>query len=100
MADVAYSSYLRKYISIVIGGAWPTTDLNLCESADGIHWSNYRKIVDDEGHNYYATLMGLEHNPHLLEREFFVYYINSKDYAETGNRNKDGVLYRRRVTMQ
>ncbi len=100
MADVAYSSYLRKYISIVIGGPWPTTDLNLCESADGIHWSNYRRIVDDEGHNYYATLIGLEHNPHLLEREFFVYYINSKDYAATGNRNKDGVLYRRRVTMQ
>jgi hypothetical protein len=100
MADVAYSRYLKKYIGIVIGQPWPNTDLNLFESADGIHWSNYRKIVDDEGHNYYATLIGLEHNPHLLEREFFVYYINSKDYAATGNRNKDGVLYRRRVTVQ
>ena len=100
MADVSFSSYLKKYISIVIGGPWPNTSLNLCESADGIHWSNCRKIVEGEGHNYYATLIGLEQNPHLLDREFFVYYINSKDYVATGNRNKDGVLYRRRVTMQ
>lgn len=100
IADVAYSSYLKKYISIGIGEPWPNTDLNLCESADGIYWSNCRKIVNDEGHNYYATLIGLEHNPHTLDREFFVYYINSKDFAATGNRNKDGVLYRRRVTMQ
>ena len=100
LADVAYSSYLKKYISIVVGGPWPTTGLNLCESADGIHWSNCRKIVEDEGHNYYATLIGLGHNPHLLDREFFVYYINSKEFAATGNRNKDGVLYRRQVTMQ
>jgi hypothetical protein len=42
----------------------------------------------------------LGHNPHLLDREFFVYYINSKEFAATGNRNKDGVLYRRQVTMQ
>ena len=100
MSDVAYSSYLKKYISIVIGGSWPNTDLYWFESADGIHWGNYRKLVDDEGHNYYATLIGLEQNPHLLDREFFVYYINSKDFAATGNRNKDGVLYRRRLTMQ
>jgi len=100
MSDVAYSSYVNKYIGIVIGGSWPNTDLYWFESADGIHWGNYRKLVDDEGHNYYATLIGLEHNPHRLEREFFVYYINSKDYAATGNRNKDGVLYRRRVTIQ
>ena len=100
MSDVAYSSYLNKYIGIVIGGPWPNTDLYWFESEDGIHWGNYRKLVDDEGHNYYATLIGLEHNPHLLDREFFVYYINSKDFAATGYRNKDSVLYRRRVTMQ
>lgn len=100
ISDVAYSSYLKKYIGIVIGKPWPNTDINLFESADGIHWSNYRKIVDDEGHNYYATLIGLEDNPRLLDREFFVYYINSKDFAATGTRNKDGVLYRRRITMQ
>lgn len=56
--------------------------------------------MEDEGHNYYATLIELEHNPHLLDRECYVYYINSKDNAATGNRNKDGVLYRRQVTMQ
>jgi hypothetical protein len=56
--------------------------------------------VENEGHNYYTTLIGLEHNPHLLDRECDVYYINSKDYAATGNRNKDGVLYHRQVTMQ
>jgi hypothetical protein len=100
MADVAYSNYLEKYIGIAIGKPWPNTDLNWFESADGIHWSNYRKLVDDEGHNYYATLVGLEHNPHLLGREFFVYYVNSKDYAVTGIRSKDAVLYRRRITMQ
>lgn len=100
MSDVAYSSYLKKYIGLAIGAPWPNTDLYWIESTDGIHWENYRKLVDDEGHNYYATLIGLEQNPHLLDRELFVYYINSKDYAATGNRNKDGVLYRRRVTMQ
>ena len=100
MSDVAYSSYLKNYIGIAIGAPWPNTDLYWVESADGIHWGNYRKLVDDEGHNYYATLISLEHNSHLLDQEFFVYYINSKDYAATGSRNKDGVLYRRRVTMQ
>ena len=100
MSDVAYSNYLGKYIGIVIGQPWPNTDLYWVESEDGIHWGNYRKLVDDEGHNFYATLIGMEHNPHLVDREFFVYYINSKDYAVTGNRNKDGVLYRRQVTMQ
>jgi len=100
MADVAYSSYLKKYIGIVIGQPWPNTDLNLFESTDGIHWGKYRKIVEDVGHNYYATIIGLERNPHLPDREFFVYYVNSKDYAATGDRNKDGILYRRRITLQ
>ena len=100
MSDVAYSSDLKKYIGIVIGEPWPNTNLYWFESADGIHWSNYRKLVDDEGHNSYPTLIGLEDNPHLLGREFFVYYINSKDFAATGTRNKDAVLYRRRVTLQ
>jgi len=100
MSDVAYSSYLNKYTGIVIGEPWPNTTLYWIESSDGIHWGNYRKLVADEGHNYYVTLIGLEQNPHLLDREFYVYYVNSKDYATTGNRNKDGVLYRRRITMQ
>jgi hypothetical protein len=100
MSDVAYSSYLKKYIGLAIGAPWPNTTLYWMESSDGMHWGNYRKLVDDEGHNYYATLIGLEQDPHLLSREFFVYYVNSKDYASTGSRNKDGVLYRRRVTLQ
>ena len=100
MCDVAYSGYLGKYIGIAIGKPWPNTGLYLLESADGMHWENYRKLADDQGHNYYATLIGLERSTHVLDREFFVYYINSKDFAVTGTRNKDGVLYRRRVTIQ
>jgi hypothetical protein len=56
--------------------------------------------VEDEGHNYYATLKGWDIILICLIGSFFVYYINSKEFAATGNRNKDGVLYSRQVTMQ
>lgn len=95
--DVSYNSYLNKYISIAAGAPWPATDLYWAESEDGLHWTNYCRIVSDPMHKYYVTVVGLGDNPRETGGKFYIYYIRSRLYAQGGNRNEDAVLARRLI---
>ena len=100
LGDVSYNTYLKKYIAIVIGKPWPNTDLYWMESEDGLSWTNYQKIVDDPGHKFYVTLVGEEEQLRQSGKEFFLYYVHSHEFATTGDRNQDGTVVRRRITVQ
>ena len=97
--DVSYNSHLKKYISIAAGAPWPATDLYWTESEDGLHWTNYCRIVSDVAHKYYVTVVGLGNNPRESEEEFYIYYIRSRLFAQGGNRNEDAVLVRRSIAL-
>lgn len=97
--DVSYNSYLNKYISIAAGAPWPATDLYWTESKDGLHWTNYSRIVSDSEHKYYVTVVGLGDNPRETGGKFFIYYIRSRLFAEGGNRNEDAMLVRRLIEL-
>jgi hypothetical protein len=100
LGDVSYNSYLSKYVAVLIGEPWPNTDLYWIESEDGLHWTHYHKIVDDPGHEIYVTIVGTGDQLRQSGKEFYVYYVHSFEFAETGDRNKDGRLMRRRLTVQ
>ena len=97
--DVSYNSYLNKYISIAAGAPWPATDLYWTESEDGLHWTNYCRIVSDVAHKYYVTVVGLGDNPRETGKDFYIYYIRSRMFAQGGNRNEDAVLARRPIAL-
>ncbi len=100
VGDVSYNTYLKKYVAVVIGEPWPNSDLYWIESNDGMRWTHYHKIVDDPGHEIYVTIAGLGEQPRQSGEEFYVYYVHSSDYAKTGDRNLDGRLIRRRITVR
>jgi hypothetical protein len=99
LGDVSYNRSLRKYVAVFMGEPWPNSDLYWAESVDGLRWSNYRKIVDDPGHQYYVTLVGTGDEPRQSGESFYIYYVDSLEFERTGDRNKDGKLVRRLITV-
>jgi len=97
--DVSYNAHLGKYISLSAGAPWPATDLYWAESDDGLHWTNYCRMVVDSAHKYYVTMVGVGENPRETGESFYLYYIRSRLYAQWGNRNEDAVLVRRLLTL-
>lgn len=100
LGDISYNTHLKKYVAILIGEPYPNTDLYWIESKDGLQWTHYHKIVDDPAHKFYVTISGLGEQPRESGDEFYVYYVHSSDFATTGDRNKDGRLIRRRITVR
>lgn len=98
-SDVVFNMCLRKYTAVLLGEPFPNSDLYWSESSDGIKWDKLQKLVGDEGEQIYATLVGVGDDPGLTGKEFFVYYIDSKESSRTGNRNQDAVLLRRRLSL-
>lgn len=99
-SDVAFNACARKYTAVILGTPFPDADLYWSESADGLTWNPVKKIVGDEGEQIYATLIGMGEDPHLTGREFFIYYIDSKEGGKAGDRNQDAVLMRRRLSLE
>lgn len=98
--DVSYNSHLGKYITITPGSPWPATSLYWLESEDGLHWSNYQKIVHESVHNMYVTIVGFGDDTRETGKQFYIYYIRSQLFAQNGvDRNGDAVLVRRLISL-
>lgn len=98
-SDVVFNVCLNRYTAVILGEPFPHPDLYWSTSPDGIKWDRLRKLVGDEGEQIYATLVGMGDQPSLPGKEFFVYYIDSKEGGKTGDRNQDAVLMRRRLSL-
>ena len=96
---VSYNAYLGRYIMIAFGRPWPATTLYWLESSDGLTWTSRTRLVEDPKQKLYVTLVGLGDDPRVTGRSFYVYYVSSAQAAAGGNRNLDGVLVRRLVTL-
>lgn len=86
-------------MAILLGEPFPNSDLYWSESTDGLKWTPIRKLIGDEGEQIYATFVGMGKDPHLPGNEFFIYYIDSKNGGNVGDRNQDAALMRRRVSL-
>lgn len=98
-SDVVFNTCLKKYTAVILGEPFPNPDLYWSESSDGLKWDRLQKVVGDEGEQIYATLVGEGDDPSLTGKDFFVYYIDSKESSKTGDRNRDAVLMRRRLSL-
>lgn len=98
-SDVVFNTCARKYMAILLGEPFPNSDLYWSESTDGLKWTPIRKLIGDEGEQIYATFVGMGKDPHLPGNEFFIYYIDSKNGGNVGDRNQDAALMRRRVSL-
>jgi hypothetical protein len=98
-SDVVFNACVRKYTAVFLGMSFPDTDLYWSESIDGLKWNPLRKLIGDEGQQIYATLVGTGEDPLQTGKEFFVYYIDSKEGGKMDDRNRDAVLMRRRLSL-
>jgi hypothetical protein len=98
-SDVVFNTCLNKYTAVILGEPFPNPDLYWSESSDGLKWDRLQKVVGDEGEQIYATLVGEGDDPSLPEKDFFIYYVDSKESSKTGDRNQDAVLMRRRLSL-
>lgn len=94
--DVAYCSYLGKYVMAVAQG-WPGPDLYLLFSDDGIAWSPRTALETEAGESFYPSLVGTGTNPETLDASFYIYYTHSA--AGDFDRWSDAVLARRLITL-
>jgi hypothetical protein len=96
---VSYNTYLGRYVMVAFGRPWPATNLYWLESVDGLTWTDRKLLVDDAHQKVYVTLAGLGDDPRVTDQSFYVYYVSSAKAATGGNRNLDGVLARRLITL-
>lgn len=96
--DITYNTALRKYVMVVAVNTSPrTVDLFVTCSADGIIWSERKKLVTENGESFYPSIIGLEDNPRQTGPHFYVYYT----FSEKGgwNRWDDAAIVRRKITV-
>jgi hypothetical protein len=96
---VSYNTYLGRYVMVAFGPPWPATNLYWLESVDGLTWTDRKLLVADANQKVYVTLVGLGDDPRVTDRSFYVYYVSSAGAPTGGNRNMDGVLARRLITL-
>lgn len=95
---VSYNDYLDELVMVT--AKWSPTnspDLYLATSPDGINFSARQPIALDPGEQFYPSLVGTGANPQITDKEFYVYYTDSKKGA--WDRWKDATLMRRLITL-
>ncbi len=83
--QVAYNSDLKRYQMMVNAGVV----LYYAESPDGLSWSNlsllydFRQVKDQP--SVYAAFVGMGDEPHVLGKEFYVFYTSYPNNGEGWN---------------
>jgi len=95
---VSYNDYLDELV--MVSAQWSSTnspDLYLATSPDGVNFSARQPIALDPGEQFYPSLVGTGANPQITDKEFYVYYTDSKKGA--WDRWSDATLMRRLITL-
>jgi hypothetical protein len=96
--DMSYNSYLSKFLMVAAQYKTPNqVDLYLAVSNDGLNWSNRMLISNEAGEKFYPTIIGMEDEPRVTGKEFYIYYTHS--IAGAWDRWSDAKLLRRKITL-
>lgn len=80
--DAAYNEYLDKYVLVVRGHKWENVnkaEIHISFSDDGITWSDWQYIFQDEHMNDYPSIVSTGDNNEVLGKEFYVYFMRHVD---------------------
>ncbi|MCC7475528.1 MAG: hypothetical protein IT425_09045 [Pirellulales bacterium] len=94
--SVSYNDYLKQVVMVNSHG-YPTEDLYITTSSDGVNWGPRQAIALDSGEQLYPSIVGMEANPAQSGQSFYVYYTDSQKGG--WNRWNDAQLRRRSITV-
>ncbi|MPM13100.1 hypothetical protein SDC9_59455 [bioreactor metagenome] len=95
--SVSYNEYLGRYIKINPSILGDFTHLYLSESVDGIHWTLRVPIDESPGDKVFPTIIGLGSDPSITDKDFYVYYLFTPNWAEA-DAHGHTVLARRKIS--
>jgi len=91
--DIHYNAWLKRYVMIVSDD----TDFAYAESVDGLHWTQPISVGTFGPIAAYPTAVGLGDDPHILGKNFYLYYTH---LPIDGTGWTNGALIRLTVTCQ
>jgi hypothetical protein len=95
---VSFNEYLNEVV--LVTSQWNVNgqpDLYMMTSPDGVNFSPRQPLALDPGEQFYPSLIGMGANPQITDKEFYVYYTDSK--KGSWGRWKDATLKRRLITL-
>jgi hypothetical protein len=99
--DVSWNTYLHRYVlvmpDLVSGNRF---ELQISESADGVHWSTPATAFETRGEIYAPTIVGLGNDTRTSGQAFYVLYTNSPRQWSIQSRWIDGRLRSRVVAFR
>jgi hypothetical protein len=70
--DIHFSDFLQRYVMIISND----TNFGYAESPDGLHWTVPTLLGNFETIAAYPTAVGLNDDPHILGKSFYVYFTH------------------------
>jgi hypothetical protein len=80
--NASYNTYLKKYLIVTRGHKWEDvtrSEIQLTTSDDGLTWSDWQILFQDEHLNDYPTIVSTGEDNETTGQEFYVYYLKHYD---------------------